>query len=66
MRLKEISQNSEAEMLVEQLMDELDCRFEQMSRPCVEAIGKKVELKLIENLQAFRQIPAYIKMDQSV
>lgn len=39
------------------LMAEIDNRFEIMSKPCVEAIGRKLQLKLSENIQAFRQIP---------
>ena len=33
-----------------------------MSKPCVEAVSKKVKQKIQENVQAFRQVPARVKL----
>jgi hypothetical protein len=46
--------NPDAMGLVSKLVLELDSRINQMTKPCIEAIGKRVEQKLVENFQAFR------------
>ncbi len=32
------------------LLSEVDTRFELMSKPCIEAIGRKLQIKLSENI----------------
>ena len=34
-----------------------------MLEPCFEAIGRKLQSKITENMQAFRQIPQKLKVD---
>jgi hypothetical protein len=36
------------------LLEQMDARFEKMTQPCIEAIGRKLTLKLSENVQVFR------------
>jgi len=48
-RLLEKNPTADAMGLVSKLLSELDSRINQMTKPCVEAIGKRVEQKLIEN-----------------
>ena len=35
---------------VEGLLSEVDTRFELMSKPCIDAIGRKLQIKLSENI----------------
>ena len=65
-RLAEINPTADTLGLVSKLVLELDSRINQMTKPCIEAIGKRVEQKLVENFQAFRQIPSKVKIDPIV
>lgn len=43
-------------------MRELQLRFIHLTDPCIAGIGSKVAARLVENLQAFKQVPAVYRM----
>lgn len=48
--------------ITEPLMRELQLRFIHLTDPCIAGIGSKVAARLVENLQAFKQVPAVYRM----
>ena len=50
------------ETFVKPLLEQVARRFELLTRPCIAAISKKIQSKLSDNVQMFRQVPSVYRM----